>query len=65
MVINGDVISLKKEEAIEIIDKECQKRLGMNLGTFEGQRKQGKLPESLAVQDIDALLRFANGNRKY
>ena len=65
MVINGDVISLNKEEAIEIIDRECQNRLGMNLRTFKEQRRRGKLPKLLAVQDIEALLRFAQGNHKY
>ena len=65
MVIDGDVISLNKKEAIEIINKECQKRLSMNLDTFKEKRKQGKLPNSLAVHDIEALLRFAQSNHKY
>jgi hypothetical protein len=63
MVIQGDIITLTKKEAIEIIDKECQKRLGMNLEEFRERRKQGNLPKSLAVYDIEALLRFAQSKR--
>lgn len=65
MVIDGDVISLSKREALEIVEKECQKRLGISLETFKEKRKQRKLPKSLAVRDIEALLRFAENNRKY
>ena len=65
MVIDGDVISLNRKEAVEIINKECQKRLSMNLDMFKEKRKQGKLPHSLAVHDVEALLRFAQSNHKY
>ncbi len=59
MVINGDVISLSKKEAVEIIEKECQRRLGMSLGEFRQKRRCHKLPDLVAVHDIEALLRFA------
>jgi len=67
MVIHGDVISLSKKEAEEIIDKECRKRLGMSLNEFKEKRKRGDLPNSrpLAVYDIEALLRFAESKSKY
>jgi hypothetical protein len=65
MVIDGDVISLNKEEAEAIINKECQERLGINLVEFKEKRKIGELPRSLAVYDIEALLRFAKGKRQH
>ena len=39
--------------------EECQRRLNMSLEEFKKQRKRGHLSESLAVHDIEALLRFA------
>jgi hypothetical protein len=64
MAINSDVITLSKKDIEGIIDKECQRRLSMSLEEFKKQRKRGHLPESLAVHDIEALLRFANGKSK-
>ena len=65
MVTNGDVITLSREDAEGIIDKECQRRLHISLEEFIERRKLGTLPDSLAVEDIEALLRFANGKSKY
>ena len=59
MVKNGDVITLSKKEAKELIEKECQERLGISLKEFRQKRKRYELPESVAVYDIEALLRFA------
>lgn len=59
MVKNGDVITLSKKEAEELIEKECRERLGMSLKEFRQKRKHRELPKSLAVYDIEALLRFA------
>jgi len=58
MVIDGDVIVLSKREAEKIIDKECQKRLGISLREFKEKKRNRELEPSLAVHDIEALLRF-------
>ena len=55
----GDVIELSDREAKEIIGKECQRRLGMSLEEFQQNRMCGNLPKSVAVSDIESLLKFA------
>lgn len=59
MVKNGDVIILSKKEALELVEKECRGRLGISLREFRQKSKHRELPRSVAVHDIEALLRFA------
>lgn len=58
MVIKGDVINLSKEEIEKIIDKECKERLDMSLKEFLNKRQHSELPKSIAVHDIDVLLKL-------
>lgn len=59
MVINGDIISLSKKEVAVIIEKECQKRLRMTAKEFLQKRRDGTLPQSTAVSDIEMMLKLA------
>lgn len=58
MVINGDVVSLNKKEITKLIESECQKRLHMTTKEFIRKRKDGQLPKSVAVDDIEMLLKL-------
>ncbi len=58
MVINGDIVTLSKREVKELVDRECKKRLGMSAKEFLLKQKNGKLPGSTAVRDIEMLLRL-------
>lgn len=59
MVINGDIVTLSKREVKELVDRECKKRLGMSAKEFLLKQKNGGLPGSTAVRDIEMLLRLA------
>lgn len=59
MVINGDVVSLSREEVKRLIDRECRKRLGISAKEFLQKREHGELPKSAAVHDIEILLKLA------
>lgn len=59
MVINGDIVTLSKPEVKELVNRECKKRLGMSAKEFSLKQKNGELPKSTAVRDIEMLLRLA------
>ena len=59
MVIQGDVISLNKKEVLRLASKQCNKRLHMTIGEFNKKRKAKELPDSMAVHDIEMILRLA------
>jgi len=58
MIIHNDVIILNKKEIAKLIDTECKDRLGMSSREFMRKRKDGTLPRSLAVHDIEMLLKL-------
>ena len=58
MVKHGDIVTLNKEELDEIIDIECQGRLGITRGEFLHRRERGELPKSTATQEIEMLLKL-------
>jgi hypothetical protein len=59
MVIQGDIITLSKQEVKELIERECRKRLDMSVREFLNKRRKGTLPKSTAVHDIEMLLKLA------
>ncbi|MGB7725179.1 MAG: hypothetical protein WBL37_06315 [Dehalococcoidales bacterium] len=60
MTKDGDVIILTAKEAQELVNKECLKRLGMNLLEYKEKKKKHELPKnSIAVHDIELMLEFA------
>lgn len=59
MVTNGDIITLNKKEVMALIDKECRKRLQMSAKEFMRKRAKRELPNSLAVHDIEMILKLA------
>ena len=59
MVKDGDVITLNKEEVMALIDRECRKRLHMSAAEFLKKRDNGGMPRSIAVHDIEMMLRLA------
>ena len=59
MVTNGDVITLNKQEVLALVDKECRKRLHISGKEFIRKRAKGELPNSLAVHDVEMMLRLA------
>ncbi len=58
MVIDGDIITLSKKEARDLVEKECRKRLHMSVKEFVQKRERGELPKSTAVHDIEILLKL-------
>lgn len=58
MVINGDIITLNRKEAKELINRECKERLGMNAAEFLWKSRKGSLPDLPAIPEIKMLLRL-------
>lgn len=63
MVIDGDIVTLNRYEAKELIERECQERLGMSAAEFVHKLRRGQLPSSMAVSDIEMLLRLVYKQR--
>lgn len=59
MVVRDDIIILNKKEALALADKECRERLHMSTKEFVQRRAEGTLPKSIAVHDIEMMLRLA------
>ena len=61
MVINGDVISLKREEVKELVNKECMDKFGINAAEFIQRYRRGELSpdEASSIHKIKMLLRLA------
>lgn len=60
MVVNGDVISLKREEVKELVDKECMDKFGMNAAEFMWRYRRDELSpnEASSIHKIKMLLRL-------
>lgn len=59
MMRQGDIIVLNKDEVRAITDRECRRRLKMNLNEFIRKRDNGQLDDSAATFDINMLLKLA------
>lgn len=59
-----EVEEVTREEIVEEIDREARERLGMSFDEFYEGYRNGDLPDTLAVNELVILLRFAGlGNR--
>jgi len=58
MVIDGDIITLSRGEAKELIEKECRERLNMSAAEFLWKYRRGELPDLPAIPEIKMLLRL-------
>lgn len=63
MIERDDVVFLSKEEFDEVVEIECQKRLGMSTSDFIGGRRNGESSDSTAIHDIETLLHGAKKQR--
>lgn len=54
-----EVEEVSREEMIEEIDREARGRLGMSFDRFYECYRSGDLPDTLAVNELVILLRFA------
>lgn len=59
MIMKNDMVTLNKKEVAELIDNQCKKRLGMSAEEFLEKRKKNELTKSIAVHDIEMLLKLA------
>ena len=50
MVVDENIITLSREEAKDLIEKECKKRLGMSAAEFLLKFRRGELPDYQSVQ---------------
>lgn len=48
-----------REEIVAEIDREARARLGMSFDEFRRHYREGDLPDTLAVNELVILLRFA------
>jgi len=52
-----------REEIVAEIDREAKRRLGMTFEEFYAEYREGNLPDTLAVNELTILLRFAGLGR--
>ncbi len=57
------VEEVTREEIVAEIDREAKERLGMSFDEFYAEYREGKLPDTLAVNELAILLRFAGLGR--
>jgi len=58
MVIDGNLITLSRKEAKELIERECKERLNMSAAEFLLKYRRGELLDLPAVPEIKMLLRL-------
>lgn len=54
---------IDREEIVAEIDREARRRLGMTFEEFYAEYREGNLPDTLAVNELVILLRFAGLGR--
>ena len=54
-----EVEEVSREEMIEEIDREARERLGVSFDQFYERYRNGDLPDTLVVNELVILLRFA------
>lgn len=59
MIERDDIVLLSKKEFAEVVEIECQKRLGMSTRDFMSGRRNGESSDSTAIHDIEMLLQGA------
>jgi hypothetical protein len=54
-----EVEEVSREEVVEEINREARENLGMTFDEFLRAYREGNLPDTLAVNELVTLLRFA------
>lgn len=63
MVTDGDIVTLTRDDAKELIERECQERLGISAAEFVRRVRHDQMPSSMAARDVEMLLRLVYKQR--
>ena len=56
-------VKLSKQGALDLVDRESQRRLNMSGSEFVKLLKEGKLPDSAAKRDLEVLVQWIGENK--